>query len=124
MAEKTKEKKPVVRRTQAEIVADLEAKAKAAREKLEAKARKGYDQLHARYVKHLDAAVAAANVARQELIELDEMAEALGIDKATIGLGYSEGSSVTNVLEEGTLVTYDFGTDQSQLEDATEAAEA
>lgn len=100
--------KKVVRRTQAEIVADLEAKAKAAREKLEARARKGFDTLHTSYVKHLDAAVSAANVAREELIKLDAMADELGIDKTTHGLGYSSAGRVDNVLEEGELVTYDF----------------
>jgi hypothetical protein len=102
------EKKKLVRRTQAEIVADLEAKAKAAREKLEARARKGFDTLHTSYLKHLDAAVSAAEVARKELLELDAMAEELGIDKTTHGLGYSSAGSIDNVLEEGELVTYDF----------------
>jgi len=118
MAEKTKEKKPVVRRTQEQIVADLEAKAKAAREKLEARARKGFDTLHTSYLKHLDAAVSAANVAREELIKLDAMADELGIDHTTHGLGYSSAGRVDNVLEEGELVTFDFAVDKVKSEDS------
>jgi hypothetical protein len=117
MAE-TKEKKPVVRRTQEQIVEDLKAKAAAAEEKLRARHRKGFDTLHASYLKHLDAAVSAANVAREELLKLDAMAEELGLDKTTHGLGFSLAGTVDNVLEEGELVTYDFAVAQVKDEEA------
>jgi len=75
------DKKKQVRRTQAEIVADLEAKAKAARDKLNEKARKGYDATYARYLKALDQIVAGVNTANVLSNELDATASALGLSE-------------------------------------------
>lgn len=116
MAEKTKEKKPVVRRTQEQIVADLKAKAEAAEAKLKARHRVAFDKLHASYLKQIDIAVAASNVAREKLIELDAMADELGLERATVGLGYGSAGRVDNVLEEGELVTYDFAISRTDVE--------
>lgn len=60
-----------VRRTQAEIVADLEAKAAAAKAKLVATQRKNYDALYAKYLKALDQVVSGVNTAKNLLTELD-----------------------------------------------------
>lgn len=73
-------KKPVVRRTQEQIVADLKAKAAAAEAKLQAKQRKGFDALTAQYLKALDGVVESLSKAQIMHDQLAEQARGLGIE--------------------------------------------
>lgn len=81
-----------VRRTQAEIVADLEAKAKAARDKLIAKERKAYDATYARYLKALDSVLESLAVAAKLADSVEEQATALDLEGVEHYLQFPNGS--------------------------------
>lgn len=116
----TESKTKGVRRTQEQIVADLEAKAQAARDKLNEKARKGYNATYARYLKALDSVVEGLAVAAQLGDSVSEQAEKLGIEDGMHYLNFTtpgdqvydlvEHAADVNVVDaEGNEVTEDQG---------------